>query len=142
MPAPLRFPLLRQAVLASSAIALFGSALAMEAAEPAPGIIGPNASRITATVLARKVWPPGSLENVRPLVQPDQTFYSVRVRLTASDYVSPDLDHLAPAGRTLELFTLKPLFPDVAGKTIHATIKLIGDTNGSRWMIEQLSPLP
>jgi len=123
------------------ALALFlvpASLLAQNAGRP-QATVPKNASRIVATVLSQKVWPPGSLENVRPLVPSDRAYSSLTVRVTASEFVSPDVDHLAGADRTIELFTLDSLPTDFAGKSIQATIRLIGDADHSRWMLETLS---
>lgn len=103
---------------------------------PGPGPVSPNLSRITATVLGHKVWPPGSLENTRPLLPADRTFHSLQVKITASEPGRPGLGHLAEKGRTLEIFSEHAPPADVVGKTIAGVITLAGDTDGLRWMLE------
>ena len=118
-----------------------GSVAGQASAPAPPAPLPPNGSRITGTVLAYRVWPPGSLENVPPRVAPDLTLYSLTVRITASEFVDPNIDNLAPVERTVEIFSSQPLPASSVGKTIQATIKLVGRTDSHRWMVEQLSSI-
>ena len=120
------------------ALAVFAaaSAVSAKAAEPAPGVVARNGSRITATVLARKVWPAGKLEDVRPFVPAGQTFHSVELEVLSAEPAAPGVDHLVAAGRKLEVFTEHVIPADAVGKTIATVITLVGDTAGLRWMTE------
>jgi hypothetical protein len=79
---------------------------------------------------------------VPPRVAPDLTLCSLTVRITAAESVAPTVDHFARSDRTIEIFTTVTLPPDLVGKTIQATVKLLGDAEHSRWMIENYSSLP
>ena len=130
----------RRVSFSASAVALLllvaASAASAKAAEPAPGVIPRNGSRITATVLARKVWPAGKLENVRPFVSAGQTFHSAELEVLSAEPAAPGVDHLVAAGRKLEVFTEHVIPADAVGKTIATVITLVGDTAGLRWMTE------
>ena len=118
------------------------------AAEPgtsaprAPRNIIPNASRVTAAVLSRKVWPPGSLENVRPLVPATKTFWSVELKIDSSELALESPASLLETGRTIDAFSDHPIPAEIVGKKIKATVTLIGGTEGVRWMIKKFDPLP
>lgn len=110
-------------------------------APAAPGGVPPNASRVTAVVVAHKVWPPGSLTNVRPLVSPTDTFHSVDLKILTSEFGVPNLSHLAPVGQTLSVFSGKTIPDDIVGKKIEANITLTGSTEGTRWMLQSFALL-
>ena len=119
------------------------SGLAAESpAKAAPGAVPPNASRVTATVLARKVWPHGSLENVRPLVPPTETLHSIDLKILASQFSVPNLSHLAAVGDTLTVFSQEEIPADIVGQKIEANITLTGSTEGTRWMLQNFKSLP
>jgi len=109
---------------------------AMPAHGQAPSAVSPNGSRVTATVLARKIWPPGSLHNVRPLVPDEQTYYSLQLRILTSNPLREDLNHTAEAGSNLEAFSEEVIPDTIRGKTICGTIVLTGDTQGLRWLLK------
>jgi hypothetical protein len=113
-----------------------------QAAPPAPSRVAANGSRVTANVLARKVWPPGSLENVPPSVPADQTLYSVSLKLIASEPNSPETSNLAETGRTLDAFSSIEIPETLVGKTVTAVLTLTGGTDGVRWVISDCKPLP
>ncbi len=111
-------------------------------APPAVAEIPPNASGVTAAVLQRTVWPPGSLANVRPAVRPNLTLYSLTIEIQAAAPDNPDLPSLARPGMTLEVFSLENLAADLVGKKITGTVKLTGTTEGTRWQISNIHVLP
>lgn len=111
-----------------------------QVATPPLGIIPPNASRITATVVRQMTWPPGTLDNVRPPVRPNQTLYSLTITIETAEPEGSDVSSIAPVGTTIEAFSSAPFPADVTGKRIEATLKLMGDTQGSRWWISDLRP--
>jgi len=113
-----------------------------QTAPPALAEIPPNASRVTATVLRRTVWPPGSLLNVRPAVRPDQTLYSLTIVIQGAAPENPGLPSLARPGITVEAFSSETLAADLAGKEITATVKLSGNTQGTRWQIADIHLRP
>ncbi len=113
-----------------------------QTAPPALGEMPPNASRVTATVLRRTVWPPGSLADVRPAVRPNRAFYSLTIETQSAAPDSPDLPSLARPGMTLEVFSSESLSAHLVGKKITATVQLTGDTQGTRWQISNLQVLP
>lgn len=102
----------------------------------------PNASRVFATVRKYSVWPPGSLQNTRPPVPPDQTLYSLTVEIHTSAPEKSDLDSLARPGVVIEAFSADVLGTDLVGKRIEATLELTGDTRGVRWRISNVRVLP
>jgi len=123
----------RYAVLYGGLAALL---LALPAHSQAPAAVPPNGSRVTAQVLARKIWPPGSLKDVRPLVAGDRTLYSLQLKVLKSEPVREDLNHNAAAGSTLEVFS-EEIIPDtIQGKIICCTISLTGDTQNLRWVLK------
>ena len=104
-------------------------------APAAPGPVPANASRITANVAERKVWPPGSLDETLPRVEPGQTLYSFKLKILTAEAGSPDLAHLAVPGTDVEAFSAEELDADLIGATITATLVLVGSTRGTRWEI-------
>jgi hypothetical protein len=128
------------------AIVFFGqrpTALAQDshAAPPVPTRAGANGTRVTAVVLGRRVWPPGSLENVRPLLPATRTFYSLELKIETAEAVNNEVSNLE-AGRTIDAFSAQTIPVELVGKIIKATITLTGDTEGVRWMLEQFEPIP
>ena len=95
-----------------------------------------------ATVLSAKTWPPGSFTGAQPRVPADQPLFSVELQVTSAQPAAENLSSLAEAGATLEVFSARP-FPDgIVGKSVDATITLTGTSEGVRWMLQTLSPLP
>lgn len=130
---------------AAGAVLAFGffcSAASAAAQNAAPARISDNASRVTARVLEQKVWPPGVLENVRPLVPSDQPYYSLVLEILASEPGAEGLSHLAQAGQTLEVFSTTAPPKDIAGRSVNAVITLTGATDGVRWVVQSLSLTP
>ncbi len=104
---------------------------------PPPGPVPPNSAVITATVLKYSIWHPDSVEHKRlPILPKNQTFYSLNLEIITSKQESPELgSNLAVPGKVYETFSSDVLASDLVGKKITAKIKLIGDTNGVRWII-------
>lgn len=100
-----------------------------------------NGTRVTAAVLGRKVWPPGSLENVRPLLPSSQTFCSLELKIETAVPEEGGLSHLE-AGRTIDAFSAQTIPAEIVGKKIQATIALTGDRDGVRWMLQEFEPIP
>lgn len=110
-------------------------------APPPPASVPPNASRISASVRERSVWPPGSLRHATPPVLSDQTLYSLIIEIHTSDREDSALDSLARPGMVIEAFSSGVLASDLVGKKIQATLKLTGDTRGVRWRISNIRVL-
>jgi hypothetical protein len=115
-----------------------GASPLSQLAPPALGEMPPNASRITAKVLMRSVWPPGSLVNSVPPVRPDRTLYSLTIELETSAPLSPSVSSLAESGTVIEVFSTEELLAALVGKHITATVRLTGTTGGTRWMISEI----
>jgi len=113
-----------------------------QVAPPPPAPVPPNASHISATVRKYSFWPPGSLHNIMPPVPRDHTFYSLMVEIHTSVPESSELDSLTRPGIVVEVFSSEVLASDLVGKDIEATLKLTGDTDGVRWWISNVRPLP
>lgn len=128
--------------LAQSCLSSSWAEQAFQAAPPPPAPVPPNSSRILATVLKHAVWPPGSLQNTRPPVPPDQTFYSLTMEIHTADPEQPGLDSLARPGLVIEAFSSDMLTPDLVRRQINATVKLRGDTRGVRWWISNVHARP
>ena len=109
-------------------------------ARRAVGIIPPNASRITATVVQRSVWPPGSLSGVRPAVRPDRTHASLTLEILSAAPVDPAVGSQARPGMVIEAFSPEPLAADLVGTVITAVVELTGTTLGTRWLISGIDP--
>jgi hypothetical protein len=107
---------------------------------PALGTIAPNGSRITATVRGRQVWPPGSLAGTRPAVRPNRTLYSLTIEIVTAAPAAPTLESLARPGAVIEAFSSEPLSADLVGTTVSAVVELTGTTQGTRWLVSQISP--
>lgn len=113
-----------------------------QAAEPVPTAVPSNASRVTAEVLSRKIWPPETLENAQPSLAARQTLWSLRLAVGSAAPAEEGRSHLVEAGTTLEAFSEQELAQQLVGQRIAATLTLTGDTRGSRWMITSLSLIP
>ena len=109
-------------------------------AGPALGIIPPNGSRITATVRERAVWPPGSLTATRPAVRPDRTWYSLTLDVLSAAPAMPALASPAQPGTVIEVFSTEPLSADLVGTTVTAVVELTGTTEGTRWLVSEITP--
>ena len=107
---------------------------------PALGIIPPNASRVTATVRQRAVWPPGSLAGTQPAVRPNRTLYSLTLDVVSATATAPTLESLARPGAVIEVFSFEPLAADLVGTTVTAVVELRGTTQGTRWVISEITP--
>ena len=107
---------------------------------PALGTIPPNGSRVTATVRQRVVWPPGSLAGTRPAVRPDRTWYSVTLDIVSAAPAAPTLENLARPGTVIDVFSSEPLAAELVGRTIAARVELTGTTQGTRWVISEITP--
>ena len=110
------------------------------AAAPALGLVLPNASRVTATVRQRAVWPPGSLAGTQPAVRPNRTLYSLTVDVLTATPAASTLESLARPGTVIEVFSSEPLSADLVGTTVTALVELTGTTQGTRWLISQITP--
>jgi hypothetical protein len=111
-------------------------------AGPPVGTMPSNASRITATVRGRTVWPPGSLAGVRPAVRPDRTLYSLTLEVVASVPAAPNVENMVRPGGVIEAFSSEPLSADLMGTTVNALVELTGTTEGTRWMVSEITPRP
>ena len=120
---------------------VIGSTLA-EARAQVPSAVPPNASRVTANVLSRKVWPPGSLAGVPPIVPSNQAFCSVTLKITAAEPVAPELGQIAEPGQTMEAFSSENIPAESVNRKIAATLSLTGDTDGVRWLLKNFQLLP
>jgi hypothetical protein len=109
---------------------------------PALGLVPPNASRITATVLISSVWPPGSLGHVRPAVRPDRTLYSLTLRVVTAAPVDPSVSAGAQPGDLIEAFSGLAPDADLLGQRITAVVRLTGTTLGTRWEISDIEVVP
>ena len=109
-------------------------------AAPAVGTMPPNASRITATVRQRAVWPPGSLAGIRPAVRPDRTLYSLTLEVVTSAAAAPTVENLARPGSVIEVFSSEPVSDDLIGTTVGAVVELTGTTEGTRWLVSDIMP--
>jgi len=105
---------------------------------PAVADIPPNASQITARVVKRSVWPPGSLANTLPAVRPDRTMYSLTIDIETSAPAIPSVSTLAQVGSVIEAFSSDELTEGLVGKQIRATVRLTGSTQGTRWAISEI----
>lgn len=121
-------------------IACVAAVAGSAAGGPMPSAVPPNASRITATVLARNVWPPGSLEKERPPLPEGESYWSVELKIATSEAVAGKAQ-IAEAGSTLHAFSPATIPEQLVGQKIAATVILTGDTSGVRWMIKDLQPL-
>jgi hypothetical protein len=108
-------------------------------APPPPSAVPANASRITALVRKYAALPPGQLKKVPPPLRSDEALYSLLLEIQTSVPEKPSLDSRAQPGVTLEALSSDFLPADLTGKTIAGTLKLIGDTNGVRWWISNVS---
>lgn len=104
---------------------------------PAPGVIPPNASRIVGVVVAEATWPPGSLLGSRPAVHPDQTLYSLTLRVEHVAPAFPTMSSVAQGG-VVQAFLSSPPPPGLVGKTIEALLELRGDTQATRWWVSDI----
>ena len=104
------------------------------------GTMPPNASRITATVRQRAVWPPGSLAGIRPAVRPDRTLYSLTFEVITSAAAAPTVEALARPGSVIEVFSSEPFADDLMGTTVSAVVELTGTTEGTRWLVSEIAP--
>ncbi len=107
---------------------------------PAPGVMASNASRVMATVRQRTVWPPGSLAGRRPPVRPDRTWYSLMLDVVSSAPTSRDVENFARPGETIEVFSTEPLPEDLVGTNVTAVVQLTGTTEGTRWILTEITP--
>lgn len=107
-------------------------------ASPALGVIPPNASRVTATVVDQKTWAPGTLRGSGPPVRPGVTLYSLTIAVQTSVPARPDVPSVADPGTTLEVFSMTPFAADLVGRTIVATVEERGDTRAGRWWISDI----
>ena len=107
---------------------------------PAVGTTPPNASRITAIVRGRTVWPPGSLAGVRPAVRPDRTLYSLTLEVVTSAPATANVENMVRPGSVIEAFSSEPLSADLMGTTVNARVELTGTTEGTRWMVSEITP--
>ena len=106
-------------------------------AAPAVGTIPPNASRITATVRQRVVWPPGSLAGIRPAVRPDRTLYSLTLEVVTSHPAAPTLESFARPGSVIEAFSSEPFAADLMETMVSVVVELTGTTEGTRWLVTE-----
>jgi len=123
----------------------WGTTLAQQGlpvAPPPPAPVPPNASHITATVLARAVWPPGALRDTLPPVPLDQLLYSVRVEMHTAAAEQAELASYAQPESVLAAFSSEALASDLVGKRMRAVLTLTGDTRGVRWWIAHIQVLP
>ncbi len=107
---------------------------------PALGVIPPNGSRVTATVRQRVVWPPGSLAGTQPAVRPNRTWYSLTLDVVGAAPAAPTLASLARPGTVIEVFSSEPLSDELVGRAIAAVVELTGTTQGTRWIISEITP--
>ena len=113
-----------------------------DVAPPPPSPVPENASHITATVCKVSVWPPGSLKNALPPVPADQFLYSLVIEIHTTSPTSSQLESLARPAMVVEVFSSEALGSELVGKKIEATLKMIGDTRGVRWMISNVRAMP
>ena len=126
-------------LLVASALCLAATRMAKgDGAPPPPGAVPPNASQVDATVLEPKVWSPESLRDLRPPAPLEQTLYSVTLDVHAAAAKQPDLQSLAQPRTMIQAFSSTSFPPNIAGKDVRATVKLEGDTTGSRWWISDI----
>lgn len=107
-----------------------------------PSTVPPNISSVTATVLSRKTWPAGSLQESRPALAADRIYYSAGLKiLTVAPATEGRTSH-AEIGQTIEAFATQEIPASAVGQKISGTVELIGDTRGVRWMLRsfQLHP--
>lgn len=130
------------AVLTFGVLCSGAAVRAQNPAPPAPSAVPPNASRVTATVRAHKVWTPAELEKARPAVATGTTLWSLRLELLTATAAEPGLAPIAQAPSTLEAFSDHALPEQLVGKTISATLTLTGGTDGARWFLKDFTATP
>lgn len=104
------------------------------------GVMPSNASRVTAMVRQRATWPPGALAGRRPPVRPDRTWYSLTLDVVSSAPTSRDVESFARPGETIEVFSAEPLSAELVGTNITAVVQLTGTTEGTRWILTEITP--
>jgi len=89
-------------------------------------------------VLERKDWSPESLRDLRPPAPPHQILYSVALDVRTAVAVQPDHQSIAQPHTTIQVFSSTPFAPNIVGTQVRATVRLEGDTTGSRWWISDI----
>ncbi len=103
---------------------------------PSQAPVGPNASAITAHVLKYSIW------NAKLLGSEEETtLYSLVLEVLTSEPVSPEGLNLVKAGDVIEAFSKEMLAPELFGKKIKATVRLVGDERGQRFWISAVDIL-
>lgn len=97
---------------------------------PSSAPVAPNASLITAKVLKYSIWNGGLLE-----LPQETTLYSLVLEVLTSEQISPELLNLVRPGDRIEAFSREALTPELFGKKIEATVRLVGDERGQRFWI-------
>jgi hypothetical protein len=100
-----------------------------------PSPVAPNGSLIKATVLKYSIW--NSTLLIPSHLAPTQ-LYSLMLSVHTADPSSPDLPSFVKAKDSIETFTLDKLPTELFGKSIHATVRLIGDEYGQRFWIQNI----
>jgi hypothetical protein len=121
---------------------LEGSLILAQAPPPAPALVPPNASNITATVRRYTAIAPTAPPSAVSTAPHDQPLASLTLEIQTSEPVNPQMGSLAQPGTTIETFSAEALASDLVGKHIAATVTLTGDTQRMRWIISNIRVLP
>jgi hypothetical protein len=135
---------MRRLLAAPFAVALLAAlagAAPVSAAEPTAPPTMHNATRVKGLAHTLKVWPPGTLHEL-PEPAADQTLYSLVLDVKESGKASPVLPNFQLEGKRVPVFSDKELGEELEGRTVEATLELVGDDRGRRWMIRDLAVVP
>lgn len=113
-------------------------AVQQEPGPPHPAPVPANRCRITGVVQARRQLPDESgLDAILP-VPPDTALEALKIKVTSTDKVSPDLPSFCRPGMIAEVFTDKQQRANLVGKRIVAEIELLGSTSARHWWLHRL----
>ena len=67
---------------------------------------------------------------------------SERSDVGSSAPTSRDVENFARPGETIEVFSTEPLSADLVGTNVTAVVQLTGTTEGTRWILTEITPRP
>ncbi len=103
---------------------------------PSPAPVAPNASLVTANVVKYSIWNTQLLGFEQPT-----TLFSLVLEVLASEQISPQLLNLVREGDVIEAFSRESLDPELFGKKVMGTMRLVGDERGQRFWISGIEVL-
>jgi hypothetical protein len=108
---------------------------------PALGVFPPNATRVTAKVLAQRTYKTESLPADPYVGELPPTLDAVTLEIEDARPARANVA-MGPAVGTFEAFSRDRLPAGLAGRRIEATLILAGNTLAHRWFISEIRTLP